>query len=173
MKPKRVQIVAVACLLATAQIAAADNALTLHVNETRIQIEPRDSGRTQVNLPSLDLSLRTSFVCPAAGSAESVTMSIADTHERFGAENISDVAVLEATISVPAQQIAPVSLAGFCTKGDAPNESELLLPGIATAQVSLRCRSEELGSSMHYASAVVPLTVICLSIENQESSVDK
>ena len=173
MRATRVQILAIVCLHATTQVAAADDVLTLHANETRVQIERRDSGRTQVNLPSLDLSLRTSFACPATASAESITISIADTHERFSAENIADVAVLEATISVPARQIAPVSLAGFCTNGKEPTESELLLPGIATAHVSLRCRSEEFGASMHYASVAVPLTVICLSNENQEPSVDK
>ena len=96
-------------------------------------------------------------------------VSISDTHKRFGPDDIGDKAALDVRVSVPANQIAPVTVADFCTTGGPGDAKVLLLPGIATAQVSLRCRSES-DSFLYSKSAVLPVRLECDFDENQEAS---
>jgi len=120
--------------------------------------------------------LLASFECPSDADAESVTVSIADTHKRFGPNDISDKAALDVRVSVPAKQIAPVMVADFCIDDgidDRPgDEKNLLVPGVATAQVSLRCRSET-ESFLYFASAVLPLRLYCVPDADQDASTDR
>lgn len=99
-------------------------------------------------------------------------VSISDTHKRFGPDDIGDKAALDVRVSVPANQIAPVTVADFCIAGEPGVEKGLLVPGIATAQVSLRCRSEN-ESFVYFKSAVLPVRIECDSDENQEASTDR
>lgn len=170
MKRLRVPILLAACLGSTLNTASADGLLTVHANEASAQIEAREQG--QITLPSLDLSLIAAFACPADAEAESVTISVADTHKRYGPEDLADTTALEVSVNVPAGQIAPIASAEFCHEGGPVDESELLVPGVATAHVSLRCRSES-GSWIDFASVALPLRLHCLSEENQDSSTDR
>ena len=172
MKRLRVPIVLAACLCVATKFAAADGPLTLHANEASAQLAPREQGPQQISLPSLEFSLLAILACPPDADVQSVTVSIADTHKRFGHTEISDEAELDIRISVPGNQIPPVSVADFCMNDGPSDEKGLLVPGVATAQVSLRCRSET-GSSVHFASAVMPLRLDCVPDENQESSTDR
>ena len=99
-------------------------------------------------------------------------VSISDTHRRFGPDEIGDKAALDVRVSVPANQVAPVTVADFCITGGPNDAKGLLLPGIATAQVSLRCRSEK-ESFVYFESAVLPVRLQCDSDENQEASTDR
>ena len=176
MKRLRVPILLAACVCVTTEYAAADAALTLRANETSAQLVPREQGPQQVSLPLLEFSLLASFACPSDADAESVTFSIADTHKRFGPNEISDNASLDVRVSVPANQIAPVMIADFCIDNgtdDGPgDEKTLLVPGVATAQASLRCRSEN-ESFLYFASAVLPLRLHCVPDANQDASTDR
>jgi hypothetical protein len=171
MKRLRVPILLTACACVTTEFAVADAALTLQANETSAQLLPREQGPQQVVLPLLEFSLLASFACPSDADAESVTVSIADTHKRFGANEISDKTSLNVLLSVPASQIAPVTVADFCID-DAADEKNLLVPGVATAQVSLRCRSEN-ESFLYFASTVLPVRLHCAPDANQDVSTDK
>jgi hypothetical protein len=170
MKPLRVPILLAAYLAGTLNTASADSLLTVHANEASAQIEPREQG--QITLPSLDLSLIAAFACPADAEAESVTISVADTHKRYGPEELANTTVLEVSVNVPAGQIAPIASAEFCHDGGPVDERELLVAGVATAHVSLRCRGQT-GSSVDFASVALPLRLHCLSEENQDSSTDR
>jgi len=170
MKRLRVPVLFAACLGIATRIAVADSLLTLHANEATAQIEPREQG--QIVLPSLDVSLLATFDCPADDEAESVTVSVADTLRRYGLEEIANTTTLEASISVPAGQIAPISSAEFCRNDATPDERGLLVPGAATAHVSLRCRGES-QSSLYFASVALPLRLYCKSEGNQDSSTDR
>lgn len=165
-----VPVLLTVCLGGTLNTAAADSLLTVHANEASAQIQPREQG--QITLPSLDLSLIAAFACPADAEAESVTISVADTHKRYGPEELAGATALEVSINVPAGQIAPIASAEFCHDGGPVDERELLVPGVATAHVSLRCRSETV-SSIDFASVALPLRLHCLSEENQDSSTDR
>lgn len=172
MNRQRIRRLLTTCLSLGAAIASADNTLTLHANETSTQIEPHDHFDTQVRLPSLDVSLLASFNCPRDAQAHSITVSVADSHKRYGPDEIADAETLEISVNVPAAQIGPVSLGNFCVDGAPIEEASLLLHSIATAQVSLQCRNQ-LDASVHFASAALPLRLFCMADEDQVSSVDK
>lgn len=154
----------------TPEIVAADAVLTVHAKEATAQIEIRNAGRPHTWLPTLELSLRASFACPADTTADSLTVSVSDTHKRYGPEEIANTSVLEASLRVPADQFAPISAPDFCIDGAPIDEHGLLLPGVATAQLSLRCRSETESSSVHFASVALPLRLYCLVGGDQTSS---
>lgn len=172
MKRLRVPILLAACLCVTTEFAAADAVLTLHANEASVQLAPRERGPQQISLPSLEFSLVASLACPSGTDVQSVTASIADTHKRFEPDEIADKTAFDVRISVPASQVAPVSVDDFCITGGSDNEKGLLVPGVATAQISLRCRSED-KSSVYFTSAVLPLRLHCVTNENQESSTER
>ena len=123
-------------------------------------------------MPSLDVALSASFDCPADATAESLTFSVADTLKNLDAAEIADAATLETSIKVPAGQLAPVAAAGICESEDTPATRRIFLPGVATAHVSLRCQSES-GTSIHFASRALSLTLTCWQDDNQASSVDR
>ena len=172
MKRLRVPILLAACLCATTEFALADAALTLQADEASAQLVPREKGPQQVSLPLLEFSLLASVACPPDSEAESVTVSIVDTHKRFGPNEISDKAALEFRISVPANQIAPVTVADFCIDDGPVDKEDLLVPGVALAQASLRCRSEN-ESFLYFASTVLPLRLYCVRDTNQDASTDR
>lgn len=172
MKLTRVPILLAVCFCVSTELAAAGDALTLQANETSAQLALREQGPQQVSLPSLEFSLLATIACPAGAAVESVTASIADTQMRFGPDDISDQSALDVRISVPANQVAPVTVTDFCVAGVPGDKNTLLVPGVATAQVSLRCRSEK-ESSVYFESVVLPIRLLCLADENQESSTDR
>lgn len=155
--------------------SVADNTvLTLHANESLAQIQRRDVNSSQATLPAVELSLQASFTCPPDTLAESITVSISDTFQHYGPEEISSTDSLETKLSVPANQFAPVFAPDFCVDGMPPDEDGLLLPGIATAHVSLRCSGESVSPSVHFASVALPLRLHCLVEDGgQGSSVDR
>jgi hypothetical protein len=172
MKRLRVPILLAACLCVTTGLFAADDALTLHANETSAQLAPREQGPQQVSLPSLEFTLLATIACPSGTNVESVTVSIADTHKRFGPDEIPDKSALDVRISVAANQIAPVTVSDFCVSGEPGDKNGLLVPGVATAQVSLRCRSEN-ELSVYFNSAVLPIRLHCTFDKNQGASTDR
>lgn len=172
MNHQRIRQLLAACLSLSVMTAAADSTLTLHPNEVSAQIEPHDRLDTQVRLPSLEVSLLARFNCPLDAAAHSITISVSDSHRRYGPEEIADSDMLELSIDVPATQIGPVSLSNFCVDGTPMKEAFVLLHGVATAQVSLHCRNQS-DASLHFASAALPLRLFCKADESQVSSVDK
>lgn len=160
---------ALAAALCCAAGLAADNILSINAQESAAQLEPRSPEQSNVRLPALDIVIVAAFQCPSASNATSLTVSVSDTHEAFGPEQLADVASLNAAFSVPARQLAPISIPAFCV-GDKPIvDRELLVPGVASAQVSLRCGDAD-DASVYFASAPVPVRLYCNADADPESS---
>ena len=66
----------------------------------------------------------------------------------------------EILLTVPARQLALAASHGFCIDGDDETADELLVPGLATANASLRCESDS-GVAVHYASAPLRVRLRC------------
>ena len=172
MRPRKIPLL-LTILSCAPEIVAAETVLTVHAVEATSQIERRDKDHQRTRLPSLELTLHAAFTCPADTTADSLTVSISDTHRRYDFDKDGEITSLEASLRVPAEQIAPVTAPGFCINDEAADDQGLLLPGIATAQVSLRCRHETDISSVHFASVVIPLRLHCLAEHNQDSPSDR
>lgn len=154
----------------TTEIVAADTVLTVHATEATAQIDSRNANRPHTRLPTLELTLHASFSCPADTTVDSLTVSVSDSHKRYSANEIANTTSLKASLRVPSDQFAPISAPDFCIDGAPIDEHGLLLPGVATAQVSLRCHSETESSSVHFVSVALPLRLYCLADGDQESS---
>ncbi len=142
--------------------ALADAELIVRADETLAHVKPNASEQTW--LPTLEFSVHAQFACRDGAVAESITISVADAHERHVPD--ADQKALHTTVTVPRNQIASVTTGDFCA--DADNAGELLLAGVAMAQVSLRCRNED-SSAVSYASLGLPLRLVC----DQDPSVEE
>ncbi|MGB5336164.1 MAG: hypothetical protein WBN07_11135 [Woeseiaceae bacterium] len=154
------------CLLAvlacfSAAASGTDTVLMLAARASSAELEPRDEKRHLVVLPALDAAVVATIECAAGARPVSLTVSISDTYRHFGPELLADSRVLEATLELPASQLAPVSVAEFCVKGEVATDQILELPGIATAQVSLRCQNDDESTSMHFGSLPIPVSLYC------------
>lgn len=153
------------CFAGTPRMFVTDAILELEAGEAVTEISPRDPERKETRIPDLNLAITIRYHCPTATSAESVTVSVADTNQRFADEDIARLSSIDASVTLPADQIAPIPDNNFCIDG-LPSAAALQLPGIATARATLRCRSAS-GTSVHYASAALPLRLICASEDAQ------
>lgn len=158
MRPGRVLILALFAAAAVVHPAFAENSIVVAAPETEASVAPRSARMRVVNLPPLSFELRAAIRC--SGEPVSVTLSIADTFVTAEREQLSGQRATEATLTVPASQLAMASARRFCLKEDVETDDELLAPGFATVHASLRCESEA-GESVHYTSAPLNLKLSC------------
>ena len=121
------------------------------------RIEPLAPGRDFVWLPTLKFALSLQPRCPSASDTAAVLISIADTRVALTSVDPDAVESVETALTLPAQQTGPVRVAGFC-RADQPDAArELVIEGIFTARVSLRCSAGDTDSISY---ATLPLDVI-------------
>jgi hypothetical protein len=149
------------------QLPVANNQLTVQALEAVAQITPHAAGQRQIYAPKLSFSLRTRFACRGNAVPVSLSIGIADTLYRHvpAAGHRS----LLATVEVPAGQIAPINIGNFCVAGHNGADNDLLLPGVATAQVSLHC-DVSAPPVVQVTSVPLPLRLTCVSVESQDVS---
>lgn len=160
MQAINVRLILALSLGILAASVSADDILRLDANEAEAKIQPRDEATREIRLPDVDFPLIVNLRCPADTSAESLTISIADTQQHFGKTEIAGSATIKSTVTVPASQLAPVSAKGFCLEGEVVATEFVVVPGVAAAHASLRCRSGS-GISVHFASSVAPVRLFC------------
>lgn len=174
-----IMLLRLSCLLAAmlypmAILSADDGVLTVQVKESTANLQPGDAKQREVRLPALDVILTASLVCPARAKAAALTVSVSDTHHYYGPELLADAVSLEAAFSVPARQLAPVIISDFCVTGGPMDDQGLRLHGVATAQISMRCRDENDATSLHFTSIPLPVRLYCRPDAAPEaSSTDK
>ncbi len=138
--------------------ARAGESVMVAAQETEASVAPRAAHLRLISLPELEFGLRATIKC--ADIAESLTLSIADTFVTLDEQAIDDQRSAEATLTVPASQIALAANSRFCLKDNVASEGELLVPGLATVHASLRCRNEE-GVTVLFASAPLQVRLLC------------
>jgi len=164
--------------------AEGDLAERLHVDAQAavVEIDPIPNNRQLIRLPMLQFPLALEPVCGATARVESISVSAADTRQTFGADDIGKQAIINATLSIPNKQLGPVRIGDFCRSAvtDAVAARELIIQGVLTAHLSLRCSSDE-EHSITYVSLPLDIILRCKrldgataidSLENQESSAE-
>lgn len=122
-------------------------------------VQPLAEGRRLLRLPALEFEFGIDASCGPDHAVASVSISIADTRKTLSDGEFQDNTVTNATIRLPARQIAPIAVDGFCPEAQSESSS-LLIQDAVTAQVSLRCAGAE-GESITYASRSLDVTVVC------------
>lgn len=159
-----VSLMLAASLGALPFLPGATDKLTVQPLEAVTQIAPHAAGERKIHAPSLAFSLRVDFSCANDANA-SLSVGIADTHYRHVPRD-GETALL-AVVEVAAEQLAPITTGNYCVVGSAEDGSTLLLQGVATAQVALRCTSGN-QTVMRITSAALPLRLICAASADQE-----
>ncbi len=146
--------------------AAAENTdtegLAIIATAATAHVPAGTSGRRTLRLPGLDFRFQFRIACPGTAGPQSLSMTIADTHRNFGADELAaETNVAHAHVRIPGNQIAPVAVDGFCAS-DAPsaNVQTLTLPSLLSASASLRCGDDE-NSSIRYASVPLDVVLVC------------
>ena len=124
-----------------------------------VEIPRQDTGRRLIRLPALDFPFRIDAYCGRGGELQSLSISVADTRQTIASEDSPADDVFATTVSVSPRQIAPVAVEEFCVAGEPAGES-LLLHTALTAQISLRCASEE-SQSVVFAAEALDIKLVC------------
>jgi hypothetical protein len=131
-----------------------------------VTVETRAAGRHFIRLPALEYAFVIDARCRTDLLPTSLSLSIADTRVAIPADDISVDAPVELTVRIPAGQIGPVAVEGFCIRNDAGVQSSeafretVSIPSVLSVQASLLCSSET-DSEMTYASQTLDVTLTC------------
>lgn len=169
MKPAHILILPLFSFAAAVSTAVADNVIVVAAQETVASVAPPSVRDSVVSLPPLTFKLRAAIRC--VGDPVSVTLSVADTFVTRDRDELDGQRAAEASLTVPAQQLAMAPVRKFCTDDENESEDELLAQGFATVHASLQCEDES-GISVLYASAPLNVKLSCVRQSN-DSEVDQ
>lgn len=127
-----------------------------------VTVSPRRAGRTTMRLPSLTYEFSVTVDCETNWRPDSVSISVADSRASISAEELQASRELDLQLRIPSNQIAPLRVEHFCVDGgaedaDAISPNSITIPGVVSAQASLRCVSESTNSMMYVSK---PLDVL-------------
>jgi hypothetical protein len=155
--------------------ALAETSLTMQADTPEVSIESRSSGRNALHLPALQYAFTFEASCGDDLQPVSLQLSVADTRKTLRTEQIVADSLTMTSLSIPANQIAPVVINNFCQRVDAQvsdvqtqsEPSRISIPAALSAQASLRCASETDEHTVYVSS---PLNVMLACDIPAESS---
>ena len=139
-----------------------------------VNIDTRAAGRIFMRLPSLHYSFEIENRCRADLSPRSISLSVADTRKSVSMDKLSSTSSVSVDITIPAGQIGPIAVDGFCLHSDERSEGQtdkrglLGIPSVLSVQVALLCASET-ESQMTYASTSLGVTLMCNQLTDDET----
>ena len=128
-----------------------------------IDVHTRRAGRNVVQLPAVDFQFDVRPVCRAGMLPKSLSLNIADTRVVLPENRFDGDSPIAISVRIPASQIAPIALDGFCAVPDTlqPEPGQLLhIAGVLSVQASLRCESVD-ASAVVYASSALDVALRC------------
>ena len=146
--------------------------LEVSADTPEIEVSTRPAGRNFMQLPALRYDMVLTTNCPAQFAARAVSLSIADTRIALDADRLNQGSRVEVSISVPAAQIAPVAVEGFCTADEGEQAStvarSLKIPSVLSAQAALTCADDQ-ATEITYASAALDVVLRCVPDDEPEA----
>jgi hypothetical protein len=129
-------------------------------------------GRQLVHLPALEYALEIEAHCGEGGVARSVSISVNDTQMTLHGDQLTAGAGNPVSLTIPARQVAPVAVTGYCMSG-APDthHDTLLIRDTVTVHASLRCNENE-RDSITYAAEGLDVTLRCEAPESDQSDAE-
>jgi hypothetical protein len=129
-------------------------------------ILPRQANRKYIQLPTLEYAFEIRSDCIMNRKPTSLLLSVADTRKTLGAADFSAGAPVAFTLRIPAAQIGPIAVEGFCHVADEDGTSndnatdQLTISAALSAHASLRCESES-DQKVVYVSQPLDVTLVC------------
>ncbi|MFT5501787.1 MAG: hypothetical protein ACI88G_001926 [Woeseiaceae bacterium] len=149
--------------------AAADNRLQLDADTPKVNIETHSAEGNFLRLPGIRFAFRIDAACAETLQPVSLLLSVADTRKSLRADEISGNATTELALNIPASQIAPVAIQGFCEESGAEENpsgrpqqdpEEKTITAALSVQASLRCASETDEQTL-YTSMPLDVILVC------------
>jgi len=160
----------VACCHDAAGQSMEPGSLSVDADTPVVEIGKRSVGRNFMRLPSLDFKFEMEARCAAGLAPKAMSLSIADTRTSLNAEKISAEPITSITLRIPAPQIGPVAVNGFCIDAEESNERDsLTLSSVLSLQASLLCANDA-DSRMIYASKSLDVTLLCTIPQDAQSA---
>lgn len=156
------KLIALLSIVAAGLSAAGEATLQVNSSTPEIIIATRINDRASIRLPKLPYTFHVEAECAAGLVPQSMLLSIADTQKRVSADSIQGWT--EITVTIPAGQIAPLTIAGFClsaTDTEQQQNNRITVHGALSAQAALLC-SDGNSEQMIYASLALDITVHCM-----------
>ena len=138
------------------------HSIGITANAPTVTVSPRRAGRVLMRLPNLTYALTVAVVCETNWRPDSVYISVADSGASLDAKQLQAGGELKLELRIPSNQIAPLRMEKFCIADDvdAPDaaiQNRITVPGVMSAQASLRCATESEQSTIYVTE---PLDVV-------------
>lgn len=98
-------------------IAAADpsqSTLTITATTPKVAIARHSEGRQFIELPDLEYQFLLEPRCSSGWEPRAMTLNIADSRKVLDGDALDEHGFLQASLAVPATQLAPLPVSGFC-----------------------------------------------------------
>jgi hypothetical protein len=156
---------------AAAPLAAAEplpQQLTITAATPKVAIAPQIPGRQLVPLPDLEYHFLLEPRCAPGWTPRSITLSIADSRTVLQAEVLDEHGFTETRLAIPAAQLAPVPVSGFCeaakenaaTSALPVGNAEMRFSAAVSLHAALICSNAE-AERISYVSRPLGLTFQC------------
>ena len=142
--------------------------LGVHAEPAVAVLPLQEDGRNLVRLPGIEFHLRLAPHCAYSGTPESLSITIADTRRTLRGEELRAAHAIDAAVLIPASQLAPFALQGFCVDPASEGDSTMISAALA-AQASLRCGRDN-GSSVVFTAESLDIRVDCVRSATEAAS---
>ena len=170
------------CLSAAAADETGPHTLSIASETPEVIVKPQAPGRRSLSLPSLDYQFSIEARCPDEWTPESLSLNVADSRISRTGGDLKQGTYQQLGITVPARQLAPLTLRDFCVidaadEGSAtapektasprhtPKHSRLKIDA-ALAHASLRCSKDDEHRTV-YVSQALDVTLVCEPAETE------
>ena len=140
--------------------AHGEDRLAVFADTPTATVEANSSRRNFLRLPELEYSIRVELECDTGSAPVSLLVSVADTRKSVDADGLQSGEDVAFQLAVPADQIAPIAIDGFCKTDDLQPDENVLIPAALSAQASLRCAGESVAQTI-YASTSLDVELTC------------
>ncbi len=171
MRSQSILLLATLILAASTAESDAIGRLIVRAQPAIVEIDPLPAGRRLVSLPNIEFVLMVEPQCAAPASAESISISVADTRKTEQVSNFADDASIEMILKIPSRQSGRLAVDTFCQHGEYPlsGPQELLVRDAFTAQLALRCTSDGM-QAIVYAVQRLDVSLRCRVTDKSEVS---
>ena len=158
--------------------ALGKDTLSVRADAPVVSLLLRDPGRNFLRLPALEYRFEVQTHCTASRSPGSLSLNVADTRKWLAGNDIVADGPTEIRLRIPADQIAPLVIKGFCVtqdEGDGDGISDppmqITIPAALSAQASLLCEGEE-DKVMTYVSRPLDVSLVCETAPGEEEPLE-
>lgn len=156
--------------------ALGKDTLSVMADAPVVPLSLRGPGRNFVRLPTLEYTFEIQTQCTESRSPGSLSLNVADTRKWLAASEIVIDGTTEIRLRIPASQIAPLVIEGFCVvPGEEDDErnsdptTQITISAALSAQASLLCEGDE-DKIMTYVSRPLDVSLVCERAPSDEES---